>query len=130
MDTDSPYQYFSIGELSCHGVDCCGGQHSMIPEFMVKLVAMRRSLGFPLTITSAYRCPLWNSTVSHTGESGPHVSGKAVDILCSFDRASAILEYVYKSGEFKGVGIRQNGDVKKRIIHLDDVTGPRRLWTY
>jgi len=127
---DSPWQYFTIEELQCHGVDCCGGQHSMMSEFMVKLVRMRRSLGFPLMISSAYRCPLHNTKVSHTGESGPHTTGKAVDIVASYERAIMIVEYVYKSGEFTGVGIRQSGDVKNRIIHLDDVTGPRRLWTY
>lgn len=127
---DSPYQYFSIDELSCHGDACCDGQSSMIPEFMVKLVRMRRSLGFPLVISSAYRCPLHNTKISHTGESGPHTTGKAVDIVAAYERANTIVEYAYKSGDFTGIGIRQSGDVKSRIVHLDDVTGPCRLWTY
>lgn len=127
---DSQWQYFTVEELSCHGENCCGGQSSMMNEFMVKLVRMRRALGFALPLNSAYRCPVHNIRVSHTGESGPHTTGKSGDIKASYERADKILEYAYTTREFKGIGIRQHGDPKKRIIHLDDVTGPFRIWTY
>jgi len=127
---DSGWQYFAVEELSCHGDNCCGGQQSMLSRFMVKVVRMRRSLGFALPVSSAYRCPLHNSRVSHTGETGPHTMGCAMDFPVSYEKAIAILEYVYKTDDFTGGGVRQSGPVVNRIIHLDDVPGPKRIWTY
>ena len=128
--TSSGYQYFTVEELSCHGEDCCHGQASMDPEFMPKIVTLRRELGFPFIPSSAYRCPLHNSRVSKTGETGPHTTGRAIDILCCYDQAVQLLEAAILSGMFTGFGLNQKGDPEDRFIHLDDIPGPKRIWTY
>jgi len=124
----SQYPYFTTEELSCHGDNCCNGQASMEPEFMKKMVALRKELGFPFIVTSAYRCPLHNSRVSKTGESGPHTTGRAMDVALSHEQAYQLLELAILSGQFKGFGINQKGG--HRFIHLDDIPGVDRLWSY
>ncbi len=126
---DSQYQYFSEEELQCHGTDCCDGQSDMNHEFMVKLVSMRRELGFPFFVTSAYRCPLHNSRESHTGETGPHTTGHAVDIAIRGMNAYRLLACALRHG-MTGIGISQKG--KYRFIHIDDLTGDKRpmIWSY
>jgi len=126
--TDSGYQYFNLSELSCTGEDCCGGQSSMDGEFMRYIVALRRELGFPFTVTSAYRCPLHNSRVSKTGKTGTHTKGKAMDIAVSYGQAALLLESAILSGNFKGIGLKQSG--KGRFIHLDSRDGDLTIWTY
>ena len=71
---------FSDKELSC---SCCG-ENKMTQETVDALQALRESLGRPLKLSSAYRCPEHNSKVSYTGKSGPHTTGQAIDIACSF----------------------------------------------
>jgi len=127
MGTDSAYQYFTIEELQCHGKDCCDGQYDMNHEFMVKLVSMRRELGFPLKLTSAYRCPLHNSRVSHTGETGPHTTGHSVDISIGGKKAFQVIACAIRHG-MTGIGVKQHG--RDRFIHIDDLTGPTREWVW
>ena len=121
------YKYFSDKELSCHGVDCCGGLADMNHVFMIKLLAMRRELGFPFYITSAYRCPQHNSRISSTGDTGPHTTGQAVDILCMGHNAYRLIESALRHG-MTGIGIKQKGP--QRFIHVDDITGPVRPWIW
>ena len=47
---------------------------------MLDLIQEARNELGPLSITSAYRCPSHNNSVSSTGEAGPHTTGKALDI--------------------------------------------------
>lgn len=118
--TPSPYQYFSIEELRCHGTTCgCGGQMQMSPIMMPKLVAVRRRVGFPMPIDSGYRCPRHNAEVSHTGISGPHTTGHAVDVLVRGTDAFRLIEAAIAEG-FTGIGVQQKGE--GRYIHLDDLT--------
>jgi hypothetical protein len=126
---DSGYQYFSIEELQCHGMDCCGGQAGMDHDFMVKLVSMRRELGFPFIVTSAYRCPLHNTRVSSTGDKGPHTTGHAADIAVKGYNAYRLLECALRHN-MTGIGIKQTG--KHRFIHLDDLNDHNRpvVWSY
>lgn len=95
--------------------------------FMIKLVAMRRELGTPFILTSAYRCPLHNSRLSSTGDNGPHTTGRAVDILCRGHDAFKIVASANRNG-MTGIGVRQKG--KDRFIHVDDLTGPLRPWIW
>ena len=124
----SEYQYFRNEELQCHGDNCCGGQASMDPSFMKSIVALRKDVGFPFPVTSAYRCPLHNSKVSSTGENGPHTTGMAMDIAVSREQAAELLEAAILSGNFTGVGINQKGN--HRFIHLDSIPGMKRIWSY
>lgn len=122
--TASPWQYFTQEELACK---CCG-QSLMHPEFMPKIVILRRELGFPFPVTSAYRCAVHNQEVSKTGLNGPHTTGRAIDLGVSYQQAIELLKAAIFSDMFTGIGINQKGS--HRFIHLDDIPGPDRLWTY
>jgi uncharacterized protein YcbK (DUF882 family) len=103
----------------------------MREDFITKLDAMRNVLGFPLIVTSGYRCPEHNSRVSNTGMYGPHTSGRAVDFLVAGEKALRLLQ-VASNRSFTGIGINQKGDHTKRFIHLDDLGQGQRpwIWTY
>ena len=124
--TPSPWDHFTDEELRCR---CCGEMH-MDQSFMNKLVMFREQMGFPFPVTSAFRCPKHNHEVSHSGFLGPHTTGKAVDIQVVGERAALLIRGALNNG-FMGVGIRQHGDVHKRIVHLDMMPRPfQQIWTY
>ena len=106
----------------------------MLPQldFMEKVEKLRLRLGFPLPVTSAARCAEYNSKVSATGRSGPHVKGRAVDVAVRGSRAVELVRMALTSG-FTGIGINQKGDA--RFVHLDDLPNkegqPRpTIWSY
>ena len=120
--------HFRMSELACR---CgCGGLPKQ--DFMDKVEKLRDRLGFPLTVTSAYRCPEYNNRVSGTGRSGPHTTGRAIDLGVSHGRALEALRMALAAG-FTGFGIKQHG--QGRFIHLDDLPNaegqPRpHIWSY
>ena len=69
---------FKPTEFEC---SCC--QRLDISSDLMDLLQEARNVLGPLQITSAYRCPSHNASVSSTGESGPHTTGKAVDLHVS-----------------------------------------------
>lgn len=117
------YVFFSNHELSCRH---CGLNH-MNDAFMQKLVRMRTELDFPFPLSSAYRCPTYNNTVSSTGFNGPHTTGRAVDIMVSGKQAFDIVSRAAEFG-FTGIGVKQKG--ANRFIHLDDLDIDLRPWIW
>ena len=113
--------HFTNEELSCR---CGCGRAEMDPAFVLRLEAFRRFLGFPLPITSGYRCPDWNEEIGGV-ELSKHPLGVAADIECTNTwKRARIIESAYAWG-FYGLGIGQ------RIIHLDiRPEKDRRVWTY
>lgn len=106
----------------------------MDPAFMDWLQDLRRSLGFPLPVTSGYRCPDHNAKVSSTGRTGPHTTGKAADIRLSGDAAFDLAQAAIEAWA-TGLGVAQKGDHAGRFIHLDRLpaSGPHprpRIWSY
>ena len=93
---------------------------------MLRLDLVRDTCGFPIIITSGYRCPKHPIEASKPGGPGPHSTGKAADLGVSFHRARALLTMVTQN--FNGLGIKQHGDSAGRFIHVD-LLEPR-LWTY
>lgn len=127
--TASPWQYFQIEELKCK---CGCDKWLMDSAFMAKVVSLRRELGFPFVVTSAYRCPAHNQKVSTTGPNGPHTTGHAIDINVHHAQAIAFLRAALDHG-FTGIGLNQKGPVTGRFIHLDDLGPPHprpNCWTY
>lgn len=120
--------HFTDAELSCK----CGC--GMLPkqDFMDKVELLRLSVGFPLPVTSAARCPDHNSKVSGTGRTGPHVTGRAIDFGVDGGRAWSLLSVAMAMG-FTGIGVQQKGG--GRFIHIDDLPNgpgcPRpTVWSY
>lgn len=111
--------WFSDAELTCH---CGCGEQKMDPEFMEELVKLRGQLGFPLPVTSGYRCPKHNNAVSFTGKDGPHTQGRAVDIHLYAERLEALLMLLYSLPPWStqhGIGLMQHGSFAERFVHVD-----------
>ena len=117
-------RYFQPDEFACK--HC--GQNRMVPAFLAKLDELRHRCGFPLVVSSGYRCPAHNQAVSSTGPNGPHTTGQAVDLAVSHERAYIVLRVAIAMG-FSGIGIHQRGP--GRFIHLDTLTERRpTVWSY
>ena len=116
----SNIEHFTEEEFKC---PCCG-EAPMDQSFMESLDFVRDTLGFPFIITSGYRCPDYNDSISSTGRDGPHTTGKAADIALSYGRARQALDLLVH--EFNGLGLKQHGD--GRFIHVDLLES--RVWTY
>lgn len=103
----------------------------MDSAFMAKMELLRVLLGFPLPETSGYRCPAYNSTLSPIhSRTGPHTTGKAIDIAISGPSAATLVQFALNQG-FAGIGINQHGDWRKRLVHLDMADRPQQIiWTY
>lgn len=129
--TPSPWQYFSLEELTCK---CGCGRWEVQDSFMQKLVALRRELGFAFILTSAFRCPEYDAQIA-PGKFNPrpHALGLAVDIHVTHHKAHRLIEAAIRHG-FTGIGIAQKGPIESRFIHVDTVLGngyPRpTVWSY
>jgi zinc D-Ala-D-Ala carboxypeptidase len=125
-------RYFKISEFACKGQNCCNGSNLIDHVFVEELDQLRHELGFPLVVTSGYRCPKYNAKVSTTGEAGPHTTGRAVDLDVNRERAYKVVRLAAAKG-FTGIGVAQKG--ASRFIHLDNLPNapgqPRpTIWSY
>lgn len=121
-------KHFKKSELACR----CGC--GMLPalDFMDKVEGLREACGFPMSVTSAARCPTHNSRVSSTGKTGPHTTGRAIDLGVRGPQALDVIRHALNLG-FTGIGVSQKGGA--RFIHVDDLPDapgqPRPyVWSY
>lgn len=119
----SDINYFTEAEFACK---CGCGQSEMDQEFVEAIDSLRETLGHPIAITSGYRCPDHNESVSSTGRAGPHTTGKAADLKLSYTSAREAMNYI--PVWFQGIGLNQKGDPSQRFIHVDNLEP--RVWTY
>ncbi|MCE7901245.1 MAG: DUF882 domain-containing protein [Gammaproteobacteria bacterium PRO9] len=123
-----PLRYFTLSEFDCR--HC--GKNQMDMGFLELLDELRHRAGFPIKISSGYRCPEHNQAVSHTGLNGPHTTGHAADLDVNRRQALSVLR-VSLNLPFTGVGVQQRGS--GRFIHLDNLTEPEytprpTIWSY
>jgi len=120
-------EHFSDEELCCKH---CGKCH-MDTDFLETLEEIREACGFPLYVTSGYRCPEYNAIVSNTGPTGPHTTGKAVDIMISGVNAYRLVSVALYHG-MRGIGVKQKGHYGSRFIHIDQIYSEvrPRIWSY
>lgn len=116
-------QNFTEQEFTCK---CGCGETKMDLGFVKKLDTIRNDLGFPLVVSSGYRCPDHNDNVSSTGRDGPHTTGKAADLKLNYEQARKFLSEA--THWFNGVGVNQKGTPEARFIHVDDLGF--RVWSY
>lgn len=119
---------FAPREFAC----ACCRKANMDPGFMGRLQRLRVLYGKPISITSGYRCPAHNAKVSKTGATGPHTTGRAVDIPVARGEAFRLMKLALELG-FTGFGFKQHGE--SRFLHLDDLPDapgqPRpTIWSY
>lgn len=132
--TASRWPYFTKEELSCPCGTCgLDTADNMNNDFMNWLVYLRTYLDRPLKVTSGYRCPEYNKRLSSTGLTGPHTTGRAVDIACEGWLQAALIKSAISSG-VEGLGIKAHGPRHKRFVHLDCGIPSRHetltIWTY
>lgn len=118
-------RHFRPWEFKCRH---CHIEH-MAWSFVKRLDHLREYLKKPMVITSGYRCPWHNAAVSDSGVDGPHTTGHAVDVKISGEDAHRLVWAAMTMG-FTGIGVQQKGVWADRFIHLDDLPGPLRLWSY
>lgn len=122
---------FTKEEFACK----CGCGRNEIDPALITVVQQIRSLcGYPLRISSGYRCP------DHPAEArkstpGTHTEGLAADIAVSHERAHSVLKYALRHSTVTGVGVNQKGGVEQRFVHVDIAprapTRPRpHVWSY
>jgi uncharacterized protein YcbK (DUF882 family) len=86
---------------------------------LLDLLQEARNVLGPLQLTSFYRCPSHNDNVSSTGLSGPHTTGKSVDIhVSNSQHRKKLIDYF--SNKVTGLGIA------KTFIHID-IISPEEL---
>jgi uncharacterized protein YcbK (DUF882 family) len=124
------YQYFTAEELACKCKHADCPKHGMDEAFMDFIIVLRERM-FPFVVASAYRCPRHNEEVSTTGKTGPHTTGKAMDIRIDGTAARLLLNAAVRYG-CEGIGIQQQGPRGRRFIHLDMVERPEGpvVWSY
>lgn len=109
------WDFFTDDELLCPCGNCEG---EMKAAFMVRLIDLRNALGFPLPVSSGFRCVQHNADIGGVKRSF-HLLGRAVDIEVKHDQAYQVIAKAKQFG-FRGVGVSQKGN--KRFIHLDNRT--------
>jgi uncharacterized protein YcbK (DUF882 family) len=103
---------FSVAETACK---CGCNKCDMKPEFMAVLQHLRDIVGFPLHITSGYRCDKHNRAIGGASSS-KHKEGIAVDIdttSLTKDQRKTLIEAIKLIPAIKGVGIATS------FIHID-----------
>lgn len=94
----------------------------MDPCFLRKLDALRKALGYPLVLSSAFRTPEYEHKRGRSGTSW-HCRGRAVDIYCTNSyRRFEIVQHAMALG-FNGIGVANT------FVHLDDRL-ICTMWTY
>ena len=125
--------YFKKEELICKET----GEYRFDAAFLAKLIDLRRECNFPFRISSAFRSihhPIESRKIAQGKQPGAHNYSRSVDILCSGKRAYKAAKIAMVMG-FR-VGISQKGNIRKRFIHIDDMTGEDEkrfscpIWSY
>lgn len=122
-------EFFSPSDFACK--HC--GENKTTPETMELADELRRRCGFPLVISSGYRCPVHNAKVSSTGATGPHTTGESFDVFVTHQKAHTVLKHAMAMGVFTGIGVQQKGS--GRFLHFDTLPNapgqPRpTVWSY
>ena len=111
---------FNSYEFRCGLGRACSCTTILIDDKLVEyLQKIRDHFGKPITITSAYRCPSYNSSIgSNTGSY--HTKGMAVDFVVSGVTPREVAKYAESIG-IKGIGLYEN-QADGHFVHIDTRT--------
>ena len=117
--------HFTDAELACH--HC--GKEGIQADFLAVLEAIREDCGFPMPITSGYRCDHHPIEEHKATNHGAHTQGRAVDVSVSREQAYLVIAAALKHG-ITGIGVEQKGE--HHFLHLDMALGLPRptVWSY
>ena len=113
---------FTLEEFACH-CQSPGCTNLINPDLIYKIQKLRDLCGFPLSITSGYRCRLHNTAVGGATNS-KHMSGVAADISWvnkTPEEKHLMLRHALSL--FKGIGLH------KQFLHVDTREIPT-VWFY
>ena len=110
------WQNFSPAEIACRGT----GKLLVNDDALDRLQALRRALGKPMIINSAYRSQEHNKRVG--GATGSkHLSATAFDVSMANHDPETFIAAARRAG-FSGIGTYP----RSNFVHID--TGPARTW--
>lgn len=106
-------KYFSDEELTCH---CCGKYpaNGMDPNLLNVIDSIRESVGGPVSISCAYRCPTHNAEVGGV-ENSQHVQGCAADVIVPDGMTVDSLATLAEQVGAQGIGKYYNDG----FVHVD-----------
>lgn len=114
------FEHFTLDEFACK---CGCGTNKIRPTFIHRLDVLRSRCGFPLVITSGYRCK--DHPVEAAKEKpGRHNSGSAADIKVASGNQRYILQKHAYAMNFRGIG------PAKGFVHVDDRPTTPVSWVY
>jgi len=120
-------RYFSYSTDPMLACSCCKAK-GMSPSFLDLMDQIRDAVGEPLTVTSGYRCPKHNAKVSSTGSTGPHTTGRAIDIKADSRLRFLLIQAALKQGITR-IGVADNFIHIDNLGELDGFPSPR-VWNY
>lgn len=97
-------KHFSRSEFACKGTACCSHSAPITSELISALETLRDKVGFPITITSGFRCRTHNKAVGGALNSY-HTLGMAADIQCKHIAPAELYKLADGLGVFGGVAL-------------------------
>ncbi|MBO5918657.1 MAG: peptidoglycan-binding protein [Oscillospiraceae bacterium] len=121
-DTTMLSEYFSVYEFRCGLGSPCSCPTTLIDDqLVVYLTKIREHFGAPVTITSGYRCPSYNSRPSVGGATGSrHTKGQACDIVVRGVAPRKVAAFAESIGVL-GIGLYETGG-DGYFVHIDTRT--------
>lgn len=111
-------KHFSESEFWCRGQDqgTCNCGHSLyIDSRLIDLLEQLRDNigGYPLEISSGYRCRVHNRSLDQSATNSQHCLGTAADVIIPSQLTKGEFLWYIEQLPFDGVGVYSN------FIHLD-----------
>ena len=105
-------KYFDDEEFACRH---CGElpKEGMNEVLLKKLDQLRDYVGYPIYVSSGYRCEVHNRNEGGVDNS-QHLLGNAADIYCNYILAEELADYAEQFG-FDGIGLY----VEDGFVHVD-----------
>jgi len=115
-------EHFSRQEIACNCCGKVGGFPANLSDLLKRLEKLRKLLGNPLILTSAYRCPEHNRKVGGVPQSY-HTTCRAADFYCPGSDLGPLAELAEQAG-FTGIGIYYH----RGFVHADFGAKKLRRW--
>ena len=126
-DTAKLSNNFSVYEFDDGKSRPCSCTTTLIDDNLVQILqAIRDHFGKPITITSGYRCPSYNSSPDVGGATGSrHTKGQAADIVVEGVAPAKVAAYAESIG-VKGIGLYETAK-DGHFVHVDTRTA-KSFW--
>ena len=119
-------EYFTTDEFACPCVHSDCNEQRIHTSIVDKLFSLRKELGVPITVTSAFRCGRHQADLANTPGietakgTSTHELGQAVDMKCKKMTELYVASYKH----FRAIG------KAKKFLHVDLRDDKERRWTY